>query len=449
MLAVLPFKNLTGDPSKEYVADGLTEQTISQLGRLNPEQLGVIARTSIMGYKNKDTRLDQIGRDLSVQYVLENSLRGNGDHLRLTAQLIQVKDQTHIWSQDYDYAAKDVLNVEDEVARSVAHQIQVRLTSQQQADLTRPRAVNPEAFDAYLQGNSFLARNEQLAEKNYDLATRLEPTYPMAWLGLARARYRMTDAGHLPPEEGWRLAREADEQALALDPNLPDANAFMGEFKENIDFDWTGGDAYIQRAVALDPGNPNVVSSAARSAALLGRFDEALKLARRSLELDPLGGRGWVRLAGIELWAGALDEAEADIKKALERDPGAGAAHDYLADIYVLQGRNQEALAEIPQERIPEYRLQHYAIAYYSLGRQKEADAALTELVTKYRDHTAFQIAQVYALRNQPKEALDWLDLAYAQHDGGLADTKVDPFLAPLRNDPRFTAFLKKLNLPT
>src|SRR6202035_2067443 len=151
MLAVLPFENLTGDPNKEYLADGLTEQTISQLGRLNPEQLGVIARTFVMGYKHKDTRLDQIGRELSVQYVLENSLRENGNHLRLTAQLIQVKDQTHLWSQDYDYLAKDILNVQDEVAKAVAHEIRVRLTSQQQAELAQSHPVNPEAFDAYLQ----------------------------------------------------------------------------------------------------------------------------------------------------------------------------------------------------------------------------------------------------------------------------------------------------------
>ncbi len=147
MLAVLPFENLTGDPNKEYLADGLTEEMISQLGRLNPEQLGVIARTSVMGYKHKDERLDQIGRDLSVQYVLENSLRESGDHIRLTAQLIQVKDQTHLWAQDYDYPAKDVLNVEDEVAKAVAHEIRVLVTSKLQAELAQSHPVNPEAFD--------------------------------------------------------------------------------------------------------------------------------------------------------------------------------------------------------------------------------------------------------------------------------------------------------------
>src|SRR6266702_4564884 len=152
MLAVLPFENLTGDPNKEYLADGLTEETISQLGRLNPEQLGVIARTSVMGYKHKDERLDQIGRDLSVQYVLENSLRQSGEHLRITSQLLQVKDQSHLWSHDYDYRSQDILTVEDELAKAVAHEIQVRLTVQQQGELAHPHPLNPEAFNAYLQG---------------------------------------------------------------------------------------------------------------------------------------------------------------------------------------------------------------------------------------------------------------------------------------------------------
>src|SRR5246500_3225507 len=172
MLAVLPFENLTGDPNKEYLADGLTEETISQLNRLNPEQLGVIARTSVMGYKHKDERLDQIGRDLSVQYVLENSLRQSGDHLRITSQLLQVKDQSHLWSHDYDYRAQDVLTVQDDVATAVAREIQVRLTARQEAELAQPHRVNPAAFDAYLQGYYFFERNTdketEMAGKYYE-----------------------------------------------------------------------------------------------------------------------------------------------------------------------------------------------------------------------------------------------------------------------------------------
>src|SRR6266478_4134783 len=187
MLAVLPFENLTGDPNKEYLADGLTEETISYLGRLSPERLGVIARTSVMGYKHKDERLDQIGRDLSVEYVLENSLRESGNHIRLTAQLIQVKDQTHLWSQDYDYSVKDILNIEDDVAKAVAHEVQLRLTSsQQQAELTQSHTGNPEAFDAYLQGYYFFQRNTDkdtdMAAKYFERATQLDPSYALAWV---------------------------------------------------------------------------------------------------------------------------------------------------------------------------------------------------------------------------------------------------------------------------
>ncbi|MGC2766790.1 MAG: winged helix-turn-helix domain-containing protein, partial [Candidatus Acidiferrum sp.] len=276
MLAVLPFENLTGDPNKEYLADGLTEETISQLGRLNPEQLGVIARTSVMGYKNKNERLDQIGRDLSVQYVLENSLRESGNHIRLTAQLIQVKDQTHLWSQDYDYPLKDTLNIEDDVAKAVAQQIQLRLNSQQKAELAQSRPVNPEAFDAYLQGYYFFERNTNkdtdIAAKYYERAVQLDPSYALAWAGLSRVRNWQANVGLIPAEEGHRLARQAVERALALNPKLAAAHAQMGRIKQQVDFDWAGANASFQRAIALEPGNPDNVRSAAGSAAMLGRF---------------------------------------------------------------------------------------------------------------------------------------------------------------------------------
>src|SRR6267154_2768275 len=294
MLAVLPFENLTGDPNKEYLADGLTEETISQLGRLNPEQLGVIARTSVMGYKHKDVRLDQIGRDLSVQYLLENSLRESGGDMRLTAQLIQVKDQTYLWSLDYDYSAKDIFNVEDEVAKAVAREIQLRLSPQQQTELARPHPVNPEAFDAYLQGHYFFergtAKDEDIAARYYERATQLDPSYALAWVGLSRARYSQANEGLIPIGEGQRLAREAVERALALNPNLAAAHAQMGRIKRQVDFDFAGADASIQRALALEPGNIEMVTQASASAAILGRFDEALPLARRAIDLDPLNG---------------------------------------------------------------------------------------------------------------------------------------------------------------
>src|SRR5882762_6179217 len=452
MLAVLPFENLTGDPNKEYLADGLTEETISHLGRLNPEQLGVIARTSVMGYKHTDERLDQIGRDLSVQYVLENSLRESGSHIRITAQLIQVKDQTHLWAQDFDYLAKDMLNVQDDVAKSVVQQIRLRLSSQQQANLAESHSVNPEALDAYMHGYYFFERNTdkdtEMAAKYYERATQLDPSYALAWVWLSRVRNWQANAGLIPAEEGHRLAREAVERALALNPNLAEAHAQMGRIKQQVDFDWAGADASLQRAIALDPGNPEVVRMATGSAALFGRFDEALPLNRRAVALDPLNADSWEQLAEIEYFMGQLEKAAADVKKGLELSPDVWPGPGLLGEIYVMQGRPQDALPEIELVRQPFLRAFLYAIAYHALDREKESDTALRELVAKYHEGGGYQIAQVYAFRNQSDEAFEWLDRAYAQRDSGLIGTKVDPLLKSLRKDPRYAAFLKKLNLP-
>jgi TolB-like protein/DNA-binding winged helix-turn-helix (wHTH) protein/Flp pilus assembly protein TadD len=450
MLAVLPFQNLTGDPGKEYLADGLTEETISQLGRLNPEQLGVIARTSVMGYKHKDERLDQIGRDLSVQYVLEDSLRESGDHIRLTAQLIQVKDQTHLWSQDYDYPAKDILNVEDDVAKAVTREIRVRLTSNRQAELAQSHPVNPEALDAYMQGYYFFQRNTSkdavLAAKYYERATQLDPSYALAWVGLSRVRNWQVNIDLLPAEEGHRLAREAVERALALNPNLAEAHTQMGRIKEQADFDWAGADASFRRAVVLEPGNPEFVRLAASSTAYLGRFDEALQLDRRAVDLDPLNAYSWDALAETNFYMGQLDEAAADSKKALKLSPDVWPGPILLSRIYLMQGRPQDALPEIELVRFDAARTWLYAMAYHALGREKKSDAALSELIAKYQE-PGF-VADVYACRNQSDQAFEWLDRAYAQRDSSLMYTKVDPLLKNLHSDPRFAALLKKLNMP-
>lgn len=452
MLAVLPFKNLTGDPNKEYLADGLTEEMISQLARLNPNQLGVIARTSVMGYKNKDTRLDQIGRELSVQYVLENSVRVNGNQLRLTAQLIQVKDQTHLWAQDYDYSAKDVLVVQDEVAKAVARQIQLRFTPQQETKLAPAQPVNPEAFDAYLRGYYYFQRNtdEDLATaaKYFESSTQLDPNYALAWAWLSRVRLWQGNLGIIPTDKGRQLAREAVDRALSLNPNLAEAHIQMGRIKQQVDFDWAGADASFRRAVALEPGNPASARMAAGLAGELGRFDEALRLNQRAVELDPLNGGNWVSLGETKVLMGQLDQAEVDIKKGVELEPNYWDAPFQLVIIYLLKGRPQDALPEIERIGSDAPRIPMYAIAYHALGREKDSDDMLTKLIAKYHADAAYQIAQVYAFRNQSKEAFEWLDRAYDQRDGGLIFAKVDPLLRNLHGDPRFVAFLKKLNLP-
>ena len=451
MLAVLPFENLTGDPNQEYLADGLTEQTISQLGRLNPNELGVIARTSVMGYKHKDERLDQVGRDLAVQYVLENSLRKSGGLLRITSQLIRVQDQSHLWSHDYDYRAQDVLTVQDELAKAVAKEIQVRLPVRQQGESTQPQPANPEAFQAYLQGYYFWEKNTdqdtEMAGKYFERAIQLDSSYALAWAALSRVRKWQASRSLIPTEEGYRVSREEVKRALALNPNLAAAHLQMGRIQQQIDFDWTAADASFKRAVELEPGNAEAIATAASCAKLVGRFDEALRLNRRAVELDPLNAGGWDALAETEYLAGQLDEAAAHGKKALELSPDVWPGSILQSQIFIMQGRSQDALSQIERVRIDGTRTFLQAIAYFALGRKKDSDAALSELIAKYPRDT-YYIAQVYAFRGQSNEALDWLDRAYAQRDSGLIGVKVDPLFKSLRGEPRYAALLKKLNFP-
>src|SRR4029077_9318241 len=345
-----------------------------------------------------------------------------------------------------------VLTVEENVASSVAREIKVRLTARQQAELARSQPVNPEAFDAYLKGYYFFERNTDkdtyMSAKYYERATQLDPSYALAWVGLSRVRKWQALTGLIPTEEGNRLAREEVERALALNPNLAAAHAQMYRIKQQVDFDWAGAGASIQQAVALEPGNPEVVRLAASSAALLGRFDEALRLIHRAVDLDPLNTHSWEGLGETERLVGQLDAAAAHIRKALELSPDVWPGPIVLSQIYLLQGRPQDALSEIKLVRNDPSRTYLYAIAYYALGRKKESDAALSELIAKYQ-RNAYQIAEVYAFRNQSDEAFEWLDRAYVQRNPGLIGTKVEPLLKSLRPDPRYAALLKKLNFPT
>jgi len=267
-------------------------------------------------------------------------------------------------------------------------------------------------------------------------------------VGLSRARNWQANQGLIPMEEGRQLSREAIERALTLNPNLAAAHSQMGRIRKFVDFDWAGADASIQRALALEPGNPEYLDQAAHSAAMFSRSDEALALARRAVELDPLNPGSWSGLGEIEYFEGQLAGAEADVKKSLELSPDAFPGPILLGRIYVMQGRPQDALPEIERVRTDAARTWLSAVTYAALGQQKQSDAALKELIAKYSSRAASDVAWVYAFRNQRDEAFKWLDRAYAQREGNVAATNLEPLLKNLRSDPRYPAFLKKLNLP-
>jgi eukaryotic-like serine/threonine-protein kinase len=443
-IAVLPFADLSPGKDQEYFSDGLAEELLNSLVKI--QGLHVAARTSSFQFKGKNEDLRVIGQKLNVAAVLEGSVRKQGQRVRISAQLIQVSDGFHLWSEAYDRDLTDIFAVQEEIARSVAGSLRVTLLGEKAPS---PRATSVEAYNAYLQGKYFYVRptkeNLERAIAYNEQAIRLDPNYAPAWAALSKVH--SFQAGAYGPVQEYSRAREAAERALTLDPNLADAHAAMGEIKLNYDWDWTGADGSFQRALALEPGNAEIVQGAADPAASLNHFEEALSLCRRAVELDPLRASAHHALAFHAWWAGRLDEAEGAIRKGLELDPQYLWLHTVLSRVYLARSRPQEALAEAERDTKPEFRLQGLALAYHALARKQESDRALAELIAKNQKDAAFQIAEVYAFRGEADAAFTWLERAYEQRDPGLTNFKGDPLLKNLERDPRYAAFLKKMRL--
>jgi TolB-like protein len=448
-IAVLPFVDMSPEKNQEYFSDGLAEELLNALAKI--PGLRVTARTSSFQFKGKAEDVRTVGKKLNVGAILEGSVRKADGRVRITAQLIKTADGFHLWSETYDRELHDIFAVQEEIAQAVASSLQVRLLGGKAATpTTQPR--NVEAYNAYLQGRYFFERHSkeslETAVGYYEQAIKLDSGYASAWAGLAWVYGWQAASGYLPVDEGYRNAREAAERALALDGNLAEAHAAIGFIKTVYDWDWAGADASYQRALALEPRNATLLRQADVLPAALGRFDEALALDRRAMELDPLNPSGGVSLGQTACYAGRLDEAVAALKKALELAPDRPHAHSWLGRVYLELARPQEALAEMNREPDPLWRLHGQALAYHALKRKKDSDAALREFVTKYHAEAAFQIAEVYAFRGETDQAFEWLERAYTQRDSGLAEIKGDPLLKSLEHDPRYAAFLKKMHLP-
>jgi TolB-like protein len=441
--------DLSPEKDQEYFSDGLAEELLNSLTRI--QGLHVAARTSAFQFKGKNEDLRLIGQKLNVATVLEGSVRKQGGRVRISAQLVQVSDGFHLWSEAYDRDLTDIFAVQEDIARAVAGSLRVKLLGE---ELPVPRGTNVEAYNAYLQGKYFYARptqkNIEKAIAYYEQAIKFDPNYAPAWAALSGARSYQAIFSVLTPgvySRAHSLQREAAERALALDPNLAAAHAAMGTIKLYYDWDWAGADASYQRALALEPGNADVIRGAAELAATLNHFDEALQLDRRAVELDPLRAASHHDLALHAWWAGRLDEATTAIERALEVNPEYPWGHTVLSRVYLASSRFQEALAEAERDTIPAFRLQGLALAYQALGQKQESDRALAELIVNYQADGAFQIAEVYAFRGEADLAFKWLNRSYEQRDAGLPEMKGDPLLANLGRDPRYAAFLKKMRL--
>jgi TolB-like protein/Tfp pilus assembly protein PilF len=456
MLAVLPFENLSGTPEHDYFSDGLTEEMITELGRLHPERLGVIARTSTMPYKGVKKSARVIAAELGVDYLLEGSVRREGDRVRITTQLIRASDQTHLWAQNYDRDLASVLDVQSQVSRAVAGQIQLAL---EPVHVRRSSATqNPAAHEAALRGRYFLERRTaddiRNARDSFERAVRLDPSYALAYVGLADAHILSVTYADAPAKEAMTSAREAIVKALELDDSLADAHAWHGVILAEYDWDWAAAEREFRRAVELSPNFAYAHKLYGEYLSYVGRFDQALAEVRLAQQLDP---RSIVTtsLVGIVLYrARRYDEALTELERAIALDPDHPMPYLPKGLALSMKGMPDDAVAALRKglSLTPESSEMIAQIAYASArgGKPDEARILLKELRERSgRGHISpFLFALVHTGLGEPAAAVDSLEKAYAERDWLLCVLKTEPIFDPLRADARFQNLLRRMNFP-
>ncbi|MGB0036152.1 MAG: winged helix-turn-helix domain-containing protein [Candidatus Acidiferrales bacterium] len=460
MLAVLPFENLTGDPGQEYFSDGLTEEMIAQLGRLNPEHLGVIARTSVMHYKHTQEGLSQIGHELGVQYVLEGSVRRDSGKVRIAAQLIRAQDQTHIWARQYDRELSSLLILQSEIAREAADEIQLILDGGKPAESVRSALPAPrsyEAYDLYLRGRYFwnkrTADGFQRAVESFERAIAVDPGYARAHAGLADTYALMASYYVAPQSELIPKARAAALKALDLDENLAEAHASLALIAQNYDWDWQTAEKEYRRAIALDPNYATGHQWYAEHLAFRGRFEESFQEVERARQLDPLSLIIQTDNAMGLYFDRQYDRAVAQFRSVLDMDPNFSHAQVlYLA--YVQEGKFAEALDDVgtwDYEKDTDLVWVRAAQAYIygRAGQPAKARRLLEELIRSSRRHPLDPMIFVapYVGLGDNDQAFAWLEKSMIVHSPGLIALKVDPIYDPLRSDARFQEILRRMGL--
>ena len=447
-IAVLPFVDMSEKHDQEYFSDGLSEELIDQLTRI--ADLRVIARTSSFAFKGKNQDMRTIAAQLGVANLLEGSVRKAGSELRITAQLIRAADGVHLWSQTYDRKLTDVFKVQEDIAATVASAL--KATLQQGAVTAIDKTTSIEAHNLYLQGRYFAVRatveDMGTALGYYEQALRLDPDYAAAWAALGEAHAWNAQFGNASVAEATEQARAAARTALRLDPRLSEPHATLALIHSSYDFDWAGARVEVDRAIALDPRNPENLMRSGSIAFAFGEIDKAIQVYREATAIDPLRASGYLSLGGALHAAGREDEALEALRSCARITPGQVKIHYMLGQVALAQKRPTEARAFILAEMAPWYRLTGLAIIEDAQGNRAAADAALAQLTKDYGDTAAAQIAEVYAHRRDLDSAFNWLERGVAQRDPGLRWLKVDPFYASIRGDPRYKELLKKIGLP-
>ena len=459
MLVVLPFVNLSGDPNQDYFSSGLTEEMITQLGKLDPSRLGVIARTSAYQYQNAGKDIRQLGQELGVEYVLEGSVRQEGERVRIAAKLIQVKDQSHLWAADFDRRATDILDLQREVASAVAREIKLELAPATRAALDTPAPVDPEAHELYLRGRYFWNKRTEegylKAIECFNGAIAREPQYAEAYAGLADA-YALLGSlpnARLPRGEAMPKAKASALRSLQLDNSLAEAHTSLGFVKMQYEWDWPDAEREFHRALDLNPSYATAHQWYAIWLFSRERPGEALEEEIRAQRADPLSLIVWTDTSQFLLCLGRYDDAIKSAQKAVEMDPSFPMAHYYLGQAYVGQQRYSEGIAELKKALTLSgsgaWALTALARAYAYAGQRHDAQAILQRMLKgiEQRPDLAFQVAQICLALDDKVSALAWLQTAYQYRDGGMILLNLSLEFAALRHDPEFADLERRVGL--
>jgi TolB-like protein len=447
-VAVLPFTDLSEKKDQEYFADGMAEEILDLLAKI--PGLTVIGRTSSFQFKGKNEDLRTIGAKLNAAYILEGSVRKSGDQVRITAQLINTRTGTHAWSETYDRHIGDVLKLQDAIAAAIVREMQLTVASTSLTPRSTPK--NADAYDLILRGRHALDRTDNEGADEavtlFQQALDQDPTSADAAAGLANAYSSQVQGGSRAPAIGFEQARRAATNALELDPKNVMARVVLADIHMFYDWDWTASERELKQIATVAPHNVDMLTEEAWLSETLGRWDDALKQIQAALAQDPMNPEAFQNLATIQESRGHLPEAEAAMRRALDIRPTYGYGHYILGLILLARGDRDAALLEMQQETQEDGKRQGLAIVYYALGRKADSDAALAGMLQMDAELNAFGIAEVYGFRGQTDEAMHWLERAYAQKDAYLYTIRRNPLLKNLESDPRYKAFLRKMNLP-
>jgi TolB-like protein/Tfp pilus assembly protein PilF len=452
-IAVLPLANESGEASQQYFSDGISEDLITALSQF--PGLKVIGRTSAFQFRDSKEDSRSIGAKLGVAHLLEGGVRRSGDMVRVSAELIDTADGSTQWSDRYDRPYKDLFALQDEITRAVAGALRPKLLPGEHAaaQIERPPSGSLEAYNALLQSRFYFSRQTEAdlrkAIDHYTQATQLDPRYALAWSGLSLS-WGWLASGFLegaPAQEAYAKAHAAVDRALALSPELAAAHIARGSMLQN-NLDWRGADAEFRRAMELAPNDGEAKFYLGTQLAIFGEVEAAIEVTRQALATEPLQATWYPWLAGYLTALNRLDEAEQAIHKALELQPGAAFYHHILTCIEVQRGDAQAALAAAQQEPPGVWQDNALALARQIGGDRSAADASLRTLIEKDPGISAYQIAEVYAVRNDAKETFAWLDRAFSNRDPGIEYLLYDPIILRYKDDPRFAAFCHKVGLP-